>query len=256
MTSIVDSSAKCKQKIEEARRESLQRFLRDYEPPPIDATPGKASDYMVHFLDTVKKYPNKPLNNYCRESHSNQDARGSLNEQESNLIKELAKYNKAPLKTFKKVESGWRLENTWDRMCLIQAANHAREKDAILVAEGPSRFIRSFYYSKHRQDIKPSVFEYEQLREITEGVTLATILHPDTSWKEERSYQTKRGIREKNLNRVRPFKDISAEERKACVLWMKGLTKMGSRMIAKEVEEKLRIKISHTSVCDVLSEKR
>jgi hypothetical protein len=53
-------------------------------------------------------------------------------------------------------------------------------------------------YSEKNQDAIPTVFEFEKLKELADGVPLATILHPDANWKEERALETKRGKQAKN----------------------------------------------------------
>ncbi len=79
------------------------------------------------------------------------------------------------------------------RPTLLAAAEYAASKNAILVAPDLSRFIRSETYHRCKnRDAIPTFAEIEGLHELTGGVVLATLAHPDMSESERHSHATKR----------------------------------------------------------------
>jgi DNA invertase Pin-like site-specific DNA recombinase len=66
----------------------------------------------------------------------------------------------------------------------------------VLVAEGLSRFLRNpDWHPKKRPHLKPTLDQLFELDHLARGVSLVTVLDPDSS--EERSFQTVRGQTQK-----------------------------------------------------------
>ena len=172
-------------------------------------TTGKASDYIVHLKKLLMSSRFLKVVLYCRVSRCWQSKNGNLEDQKRYLLRMIRKYEK---KYHVKVEivavifetaSGW----SSDRIELEIASLIAKEHNAILVAESSCRFVRSKrFHSNKKPDVLPTIYEYENLIRDTEGVTLATIIPPDKSWKRTKAYQAKRGQRIKRHKGGRPRK--------------------------------------------------
>jgi hypothetical protein len=88
---------------------------------------------------------------------------------------------------------------------ICRSAARAEALGAKLAAETTSRFVRSDdYHPGKNPDVRPSEEDLECLRAWTRGVPLVTLLHPDATPSEERSYQRKRGQRAKGRTGGRP----------------------------------------------------
>ena len=103
---------------------------------------------------------------------------------------------------------------------LYNAANAASRADAVLLAESTSRLARSWqYHPKKLPNSIVGIKELRGLRFVCGDVTLVTLLHPDATGSEERSFQTKRGQRQKG----KPGAGCSFIVRQyslcCCVLW-------------------------------------
>jgi hypothetical protein len=117
-----------------------------------------------------------------------------------------------------------------DPYWLGYAARQAQKLGAtVLLAESTDRFIRNRYYhsSKHnRKNLQATEKQLEELAYWTRGMKLMTHLHPDASPSEVRSYQSKRGQREKRRkggrpkNRTAGYKKRRQEEKIGLVLWL------------------------------------
>jgi len=167
-----------------------------------DALPACASAYVHDLRALLKERPNLEAVIYLRVSGRTQNAKGNLRAAERRLLRELEKLGVVVLRVFREVGSGWHD----DLVVRSAAAEYAAEHNAVLVAESADRFLRSASYSKENQSVLPTLAEWEALRKATGGVTLATLLHPDTPWQTVRSYQAKRGILEKCAKCGRPRK--------------------------------------------------
>jgi hypothetical protein len=76
---------------------------------------------------------------------------------------------------------------------------------AILVAESTCRYIRNEnYHPYYNSNILPISYHYEALKDATKGLTLATVMHPDTPWNKVKAYHAKRGQRCKKMFGGRP----------------------------------------------------
>jgi hypothetical protein len=165
---------------------------RDYDEDP-GTTLARASDYIRHLADLARDHHGVEVVLYIRVSGRMQDRRGTLDRQERFCRRRLAEMGCEVVKVYREVGSGWRLAPR-DRQGLADAADYARRRGTILVAESVSRLVRSVqYHSVDYPTAQPTKKEYEQLRFITEGVILATIHAPDATPGQERSQQTRRG---------------------------------------------------------------
>lgn len=165
--------------------------------------PGKASDYIDHIEDLVKEYPGLPVVLWCRVSGRMQDYKGDLEEMKARDRQELEKLGTDIVGDCQAVVSGW----DEDRETLRVAARKARKAGAVLLAESTDRLIRSkAFHTKRNPGAQPTVQEFEELLRATQGVPLATILHPDTPWREVRAWQAKRGQHAKGRKGGRPSK--------------------------------------------------
>jgi hypothetical protein len=84
----------------------------------------------------------------------------------------------------------------------------AKQHGAVIVAESVNRFRRPFDpdYKGRKQELPLSLFDLKRLMVEAEGVPLVTIVPPDTSPSEVRSYQTRRGQAGKDCFGGRPQK--------------------------------------------------
>ncbi|MHC4122478.1 MAG: recombinase family protein [Planctomycetota bacterium] len=168
---------------------------------------GKASNYIVHFKKLIIQNSSLKVVLYYRVSRCWQKKNGNLNDQRKYLQGIIRQYEKKYgvkidiVAEFNEVASGWK----GDRKRLIAAARTAKMCGAVLVAESACRFIRNEnYHSINRPYVLPTVSEYEALIDATKGVTLVTIMPPDTPWKKVKGYHAKRGQRSKNMFGGRP----------------------------------------------------
>lgn len=119
-----------------------------------------------------------------------------------------------------------------------RAARYALRNDAVLVAESVSRYLRSDFYQKDRQDVRPSCDEWEELKFRTLDVPLYTLEVPSIRPDAERKIQTLRGLEAKRpyAKRRKPKKPGYMKERREALLpVVMELRKAGNsmRIIAK-----------------------
>lgn len=167
------------------------------------ARPGRASDYIEHWEDLVQRGAATSVVLYARSSHRTQDRRGNLSQQLAGLREQMKRYGVLIVAEFKETGSGWEI----DRERLKAAARRARKTGTVVVAESTDRFIRSKnYHSKKNPSARPTVAEFEALKQATRGIVLATIQPPDADWKKVRGCQSKRGQSAKGQRGGRPGK--------------------------------------------------
>ena len=167
--------------------------------PGADKT-GIASDY-ISDNRSLKRRQRVVI--YCRVSGHVQERSQNLSDQGENLKNELKQRGFVVLEIISEVASGWKE----DRDGLLRAVEIAHENDAVVVAESVTRFIRSRdYNSKTNRNALPTVAEYRRLQRDTQGVKLATLVAPDATPEEIRSYETKRGKKSKGNPGGRPKK--------------------------------------------------
>jgi hypothetical protein len=146
-------------------------------------TPGVASE----FIDHADDLPAGTLVVLCvRKSRG--DRKETLERQEQNLAAEADARGLVRVGVVRHIGPGW------DPAWLAEATAEARQLGAALLAESPCRLIRSKrYHSVNHPNEQADIGDLKNLRKVTQGDRLATIVHPDATPGEERSYQTRRG---------------------------------------------------------------
>lgn len=160
---------------------------------------AKVSDFIDHAPETIN--PGDKVIICCRVSDDTQNKNGNLDDQERNDREEINKLGAEIIGVFKHEGSG--LYPYW----LAPAAKQAKKDGAILVAESPNRFIRhAGFHHRDWPNLQARKIDLEYLRLWTEGVPLATLLHPDASLSEEKGFQISRGQKAKQRPGGRPKK--------------------------------------------------
>ena len=202
---------------------------------------GIASDYISDFRSLNR---GQRVVIYCRVSASDQERSKNLSNQVKNLIREVEQLGFDVFDRIKEVSSGWQE----DRDGLLLAAKIASENNAVIVAESATRFIRSKdFNSKTNWKVKPTKAEYRRLQRETQGVKLATLVDPDATPQEIRSYETNRGKKAKGNAGGRPRKQAGRgdpERKKMMLPKVKWMLWLGGSL--KEMAEILGV--SHTTV--------
>lgn len=181
-----------------ARLNSTKRWLRSVGRGFPKSRDWQASDFFGRLADVPRHIPLVLL---CRKSWL-PDAAESLPGQKKNLKGEAEALGFRVLKIFAEVGSGQRT----DFEHRTEAANFAGKMGAVLAAECVSRFIRSMDYKGRLDDPPPTDQEYyAAIRAMRRAKQLVTLLDPDSSYAEERSYQTRRGLRERGVKGGRPY---------------------------------------------------
>ena len=197
---------------------------------------GIASDYIS---DNRSLKRGQRVVIYCRVSGNVQERSQNLSNQGENLKNELKQRGFVVLEIISEVASGWKE----DRDGLLLAAEYALANNAVLVAESVTRFIRSKDFNNQiNWKVPPTVAEYRRLQRDTQGVKLATLVAPDATPEEIRSYETKRGKTGKGKPGGRPKKQAGRgdPERKEMMLpKVKWMLWLGSSL--KEVAEILGV---------------
>jgi len=157
---------------------------------------GTASNY-IKPIDDVQ--PGDKVVLCCRVSTYEQGRTEKLTRQVAYLRQEMERREAAVVYVIRHVGSG--RNPYW----LAKAVVIAKEHGAKLVAESTSRFIRHpGYHSVQNWTAQARDVDLEDLRWWTKGMTLVTLLNPDASPADERSYQSKRGQRAKGRKGGRP----------------------------------------------------
>lgn len=161
----------------------------------------KASNYIHHAKEYYSQHPDMMVVLYDRLS--GRKAGQTLNH--INHIKILRtwleKRNIPILGCFVEVISGRDL--TSNRKALIQARKLARKHNAVIITPCTNRYLRN---ANKQADIPPTQEEFEKLIELTRGVPLLTLLHPDLPPSRVRSKLTIWGQRIKGNKGGRPRK--------------------------------------------------
>ena len=151
---------------------------------------GLASQY-IHHADAII-HPGTPVVLSPRVSGRTQARNGSLNRNTAELEEYAARHGAEVVGICPDTASGMSL----DRPGLLRAAALACRHNAIILAHNVGRLIRSAEFHRTRNaGAQPTQAEYEALVRAVGGATLATILHPDTDWREVRAAETRRGKR-------------------------------------------------------------
>lgn len=160
---------------------------------PRKSPPGTASD-LFWFLDDLMRFKQvTEVVLYVRVSERDQERRRTYLRQIRWCRQQLEKRGIKVFMVLRETRSGYLMQ---ERLVFQWALEVAAKRGCPLVAETTDRLLRS---SKYRSDIAPhafpSVFELFRFAQFCRGVFVATILHPDTHWKEVRAHQTSRGMK-------------------------------------------------------------
>ena len=161
--------------------------------------PGKASIYICHAPDAIK--PGDRVILCPRVSRCVQQRNKNLADQEQNLRAEAERLRAKVVGVERHVGSSY--DPTW----LSRALALAEKKAAKLLFESTDRIIRTpAFHSSRSPNSRPTELDFKMLRQYADSVTLTTVLHPDATPSEVRSYQRKRGQKAKGRKGGRPPK--------------------------------------------------
>ena len=151
-------------------------------------------------LDAIR--PDDKVVVWCRVSSGPQDTNGNNDDQEA----ELRAAVEARGGTVVRVEHFAGRASEADAP-LYRAANRAGQAGAVLLAESTSRFTRHpKYHPRRRPHLVAGASELRGLRWVCGDVTLVTLHDPDTTWRQDRALQSKRGQRQEGNKGGRPTK--------------------------------------------------
>ncbi len=156
---------------------------------------GKASNY----IKQANIKPGDKVVLVCRVSQREQKQRKNLEDQEANLRAEVAALDGIVVGVTHIQVSGF------DPFWISRAVTIAQQHGAKLLAESTDRFVRHPAFNSSKNNSRNA--RESDLRELVacaEGVPLVTLLHPDATPQEVRSYQRKRGQRIKQAKGGRP----------------------------------------------------
>ena len=157
---------------------------------------GFASEFIHHLPALLAKTKNRRIVLYVRASSAWQKTNGNLDEAVQEALRQLEALGCTVVGVFTEVAHSSIFNEA--RFQFERAITCARENNAILVAPSRDRFLRCNSFDKTNRTELPTIMEYLTLRNITSGVKLATLIHPDEA---ARGLQIKRGQRAKG-NRV------------------------------------------------------
>jgi len=179
-------------------------------------------------------HPSSKVVLWCRVSSGLQNTNGNNNDQEAEL-RAAVQARGGIVVGVESFAGRFYDADAW----LYKAANHAAKAGAVLLAESTSRFARHpNYHPKLRPHLVAGAIELRNLQWVCGNVTLVTLHHPDTTWQEERSYQSKRGQQRKGNHGGRPrshkpgYKKQRRLQALPKVRWMKSVG-MSNRAIAR-----------------------
>lgn len=166
--------------------------LTQDEPPK----PGKASSY----IDEFEIRPGMLVVLVARVSTGRQDKRNNLRDQLARLRRTVEEFGGKVVGVFWQRGSGQEPE-AW----LGRVAAYAQKRNAVILAESVDRFVRSkFFNTKTCPNARASEAELKWLQLVCGEVRLMTVVHPDASLREVKSYHTIRGQQEKGRKGGRP----------------------------------------------------
>jgi DNA invertase Pin-like site-specific DNA recombinase len=162
-----------------------------------------ASNY-IDALDDVP--PGTPIVGYHRVSRCEQERHGNLDDGIAELRRKLEDRGYDVIDVVGEVNPGWQLDYPDDRPGLMRAMALGLKHGAPVCALSMCRLLRPARYA-HDRSALPTQHDYERLCQLTEGLRLLTLLHPDTAAGIVRSEQSRRGHHAKRNKGGRPPKD-------------------------------------------------
>jgi hypothetical protein len=170
---------------------------------------GRASERLWHLADALKHFGPGRYVICCRESSWKQQRRRNLMDQRAELLQVCNEIGASVVGEIMHVGSGF--DPSW----LRPAARMAKESGALILAESTDRLIRHpDYHSKTNPDAQASERELCELAFWLDDVVAVTVLHPDATPYEVRSYQRRRGQRAKGNFGGRPPKKVAGYKRR------------------------------------------
>lgn len=240
--------------------------------------PGKARNYIIKLADLQ---PNQKVILCCRVSDFPQNFRGNLDDQKAGLQRAAENHGGNVIAIFLYVGSGcdpgWletlpileqeaALQNSRPVMVACVpgmkpacAVDLAIENSAVLLAETTCRFIRHRgFHTEYWPDAQAREHELQDLRIVTSGVPLMTLLDPEASPSDVRSLQSKRGQHEKGRFGGRPKSKRPGEKKFLRQKWLGTVRKLrrkgrSLREIAQELSCRTGRRISHSTIQDWIS---
>jgi hypothetical protein len=160
---------------------------------------GDASKYIRHAADEI--CPGDDVLLACRVSGREQNRQRNLAAAVSDLRQQAARLGANVCGTETHVGPG--TSPIW----LARAAALAKARGAKILAESTDRLIRHpGYHSAEWNDAQARECDLAEMAYYTDGVVVATLLHPNATPAEVRAYQRKRGQRAKAARGGRPAK--------------------------------------------------
>ena len=201
---------------------------------------GKASRIILHFR-TAYKWGRKVIL-WCRES--DEKNKGHLTDQFLELWDACVRLGAEVVGVIFDVFYGYVTDPGW-KARILKAEEMARRQNAILLATEPNRFVRNELVRTNDEelwDLQANEAELDVLGSLTSGVVLMTLCPPDVSPSDERSLQTKRGLRAGAMQSAKPSEMRTHWKPIAIAMWKAkvGLEKeiFSVRKIAKYLGQK------------------
>lgn len=195
----------------EKRRLEIIEYIRKREKALPKSPEGNASKYIYHLDEYLKQHPDIEALIYCRVSSGPQKYKCNLVTYEKVSLGELKKRGIPVVGCcYSEESSGWVLND--EREELINAIEEAKRlikkgRKIVIVTASTNRFLRNRdFRTTERPYSLPTEADFQQLNELACGVPLVTLLSPDMSEEEVRSYQTKWGQEAKGNKGGRPEK--------------------------------------------------
>ena len=198
---------------------------------------AKASEFIHRLVELAAATPGRRVFLYSRVSGDPQKQRGNLEAAKRNLRREVELLGCVVMGEDGEVGSGksnelWKLE---------RAAEICRRNGWVLVVEHTNRLIRSFdFHPQFNPSAEPTRAEWEAKMGVLVGVTVCSLLDPDMPWNLAHSYQTKRGMIQKEAKPGRPTKWKQGEcvaRRRAMQAWVVKLRRGWEFTLGEIVQE-------------------
>ncbi len=211
-----------KKKSRSIDRRAIAKLWRERQ----DAICGPVRVKASEFIKPLSIKPGDRVVLCCRVSHCSQARKKNLLDQKANLRAIIEAQGGEIVAIVHQVGSGW--DPSW----LCKAARVARHADGILIAESVDRFLRSSrFHSKDRPNAQPNLMQFQELALCTKGCQLMTVVDPDATPEEVRSYQRQRGQRFKGKG-GRPSPSVVSPMKKRRLRMLPQIKKLHERGVS------------------------
>ncbi len=171
-----------------------RRVTKDFIRANAGANPPTPATIAVEHLDDLPAVKLLAVV-YMRVSRREQGQAGNLKRRTRNLRRTLRARGIEWAACFIETVTGTSLgERPKLRAAIVKAAHLQAENPGQVVAvvtDTRNRFVRGRHYNGTASSDQPSEDQYRELSELAGGVTLATVLHPDASFDQVRSHETR-----------------------------------------------------------------